>query len=216
MANTQNKVELGTPITLDRESADEILVRLSFLNPGWSIRQITEEFMMITGLSVSENTIRSRLESYREKYEELAPERIEQLRLREVQRFDQLEQEAWRAWQTMLEGQVEVTETYVPDKETQELILKEVRQRRTKNKVDIGFLNTIQKIQEARQKLLGLTSQAAQQSAIEAINQNEAMKVYVGVSPDDWDADTNTVIIGEIADGRSGSDSKENEVLEDD
>lgn len=214
MANTQSKVELGAPITLDRESADEILVRLSFLNPGWSIRQITEEFMMITGLSVSENTIRSRLESYREKYEELAPERIEQLRLREVQRFDQLEQEAWRAWQTMLEGQVEVTETYVPDKETQELILKEVRQRRTKNKVDIGFLNTIQKIQEARQKLLGLTSQAAQQSAIEAINQNEAMKVYVGVSPDDWDADTNTVIIGEIADGRSGSDSKEDEVLE--
>lgn len=216
MASTQNRKDLGPPIQLSRESADEILVRLSFLNPGWSIRQITEEFIMITGLDISESAIRSRLEAYRERYEELAPERIEQLRLREVQRFDQLEQEAWRAWQKMLDGQVEVTETFVPDRETKELILKEVRQRRVKNKVDIGFLNTIQKIQEARQRLLGLTSQAAQNSAIDAINQNEAMKVYVGVSPDDWDAETNTVIIGEIEDGRKGSSNKEDKVLEDD
>ena len=182
---------------LDREGADEILVRLSFLNPGWSTGRIHREFVMLTGLDVSEATIRKRLSEYRERYEEMAPERIEQLRLMEVRRLDHLEQEAWRAWGKMLGGAEELTEYY--DVVEGERVLKKV-QRRVNSKVDATFLNTIQRIQESRQKLLGLASTSAIESAVAAINENDNLKVYVGVSPDEWDDDDKRVIEGKIVD----------------
>lgn len=169
---------------------DELLIKLTFLNPGWTVAQVTEEFNLMTGLSISENAIKARLSKYRERYEEIAPERIEQLRMREAQRLDQLEQEAWRAWNNHMAGTVDTLEVYRKNKSAESDIkdfeLIEIKKKTIENKIDIAILNTIFRIQAERQKLLGLQSAQAQATAVDAINKNDAMKVYVGVSPDEW------------------------------
>ena len=197
------------PRTMAKRQSDIFaLLDLTYTNPNASFAELAELLYAKTGTRITPRQINNDVNKGLEMMANQELNELKLVRVREIERLNRLEQEAWDAWR----NSQKITEETVREvsgalqnliyraaddlQMTDNMILAEVVKLTRTGPGDFQFLRLILEVQKQRQRLMGLM----------AINVNVnkrtlEVKTYQNWSPDNWDS--GPVIEGEVDDDDS-------------
>jgi hypothetical protein len=180
MAEAKERKKTGPKRTPFQHERDLVLIAELYLRGRRQV-DIADQVNMqaeyvATGITVTQSQVSHDIKKLHDRWVKKSQVAIDQVKARELARLDELEMEYWESWlsskkpqHVVINGQaLRVDGKYIYESPSG----------------DPRFLQGVERIVEQRRKVFGLDAPAK----VQTFDMNQ-MKAYVGVSPDDWDAE---------------------------